>query len=283
MASVEGWSAVPNWVVRESDLTGYELLTLLALMSHQNASGECWPSLSRLAQEVRCTKPTVLNALNGLREKGFVTWYKRSFEDGSPATNFYRVQLPTPVNDINRGSKGDLPGWSTTFTRVVNQVDGGSKPGLPKEEPLKKNQLRTPIEELPPTVPHDANAVVEPKTRKRHTYSDDFERFWQVYPKRVGKQAAYRRWKDATKTASVETIIAGAERYRDDPNREERYTKDPPGWLHDGRWEDDPLPSRASTGLGYRSQNQIMADMRNAHHATQQGDATRLIEGGWSA
>lgn len=247
MSGAEGWSAVPNWVVQDSDLSAYELLTLLALMSHQNASGECWPSLARLAQEARCTKPTVLNALNGLRDKGFVTWQKRSFEDGSQATNFYRVQLTPPVNELDRGGKAALPGWSNSYQGVVKLLDGGSKARLLKQEPFNNTHRTIPTEQLPPTVPHDANAVVEtkkPKTRKHHTYSDDFERFWQVYPKRVGKQAAYRRWKEAIKTTTPDTIIAGAERYRDDPNREATYTKDPSGWLHDGRWDDDPLPPR---------------------------------------
>lgn len=266
MTGSEGWSAVPNWVVHSSDLTAYELLTLLALMSHQNASGECWPSLARLAAEARCTKPTVLNALNGLRDKGFVTWQKRSFEDGSPATNFYRVQLTPPVNELDRGSKAALPGWSNSYQGVVKLVDGGSKARLLKQEPFNNTHRTIPTEQLPPTVPHDENT----KTKtKRHTYSSDFERFWQVYPKRVGKQAAYRRWRDAIKTASVETIIAGAERYRDDPNREAGFTKDPSGWLHDGRWEDDPLPARGDRGRDVMARELARAAQLDALEAQQ--------------
>jgi hypothetical protein len=44
--------------------------------------------------------------------------------------------------------------------------------------------------------------------------------------------------------------VAGAARYRDDPNREKRFTKLPATWLRAGCWEDDPLPSRLASANG---------------------------------
>ncbi len=41
-------------------------------------------------------------------------------------------------------------------------------------------------------------------------------------------------------------IIAGALRYRHDPNRDPTYTQTPGPWLRAGRWEDDPLPPRVA-------------------------------------
>lgn len=104
----------------------------------------------------------------------------------------------------------------------------------------------------PPVVPPGQLALVQqpspPAVRPRGTPSAgpllDFDAFWAVYPKRAGKAAARRAWQKATKLANPADIIAGAVRYRDDPNRDPAYTKMAQGWLNDGRWEDDPLPER---------------------------------------
>lgn len=79
---------------------------------------------------------------------------------------------------------------------------------------------------------------------KKNEYPDDFEAFWKAYPKKAGKIAAFKSWKDAKRKASAEDIIAGAERYANDPNRSPEYTKNAQGWLNDGRWMDEPLPPR---------------------------------------
>lgn len=79
-------------------------------------------------------------------------------------------------------------------------------------------------------------------------YPADFTRFWEIYPRRGGKGAACTAFIKAKKRANVETIIAGAERLRDDPNLPEgKLIPMPSTWLNQDRWEDDPLPSRADT------------------------------------
>ncbi len=70
-----------------------------------------------------------------------------------------------------------------------------------------------------------------------------FDRFWDAYPRHVAREGALKAWTKAALKADTETIIAGAERYRDDPNREAQYTKHPATWLNAGCWEDDPLPA----------------------------------------
>ena len=75
-------------------------------------------------------------------------------------------------------------------------------------------------------------------------YSPNFERFWTAYPLRKGKREANRAWLNAIKRAEPEVIIAGAERYRDDPNREPGYTKYAEGWLNGDRWLDEALPPK---------------------------------------
>lgn len=71
-----------------------------------------------------------------------------------------------------------------------------------------------------------------------------FDRFWQLYPRRVGKIAARKAWTKALRSAPDHVIIAGAQRFAADPNREPEYTPHPATWLNAGRWDDEPLPAR---------------------------------------
>lgn len=91
-------------------------------------------------------------------------------------------------------------------------------------------------------------------------YPADFTRFWEIYPRRGGKGAACTAFIKAKKRANVETIIAGAERLRDDPNLPEgKLIPMPSTWLNQDRWEDDPLPSRADTSKSDQRLQQGMA------------------------
>lgn len=95
---------------------------------------------------------------------------------------------------------------------------------------------------------------------KRGGYTEAFERFWKVYPKSADKRTAFNAWKRAVKRADPETIMAGAERYRDDPNREAAFTKNGSTWLNADAWLNDPLPPRGGAGPQTFDQQRIQAN-----------------------
>jgi hypothetical protein len=78
----------------------------------------------------------------------------------------------------------------------------------------------------------------------------DFDAFWAVYPRREAKAAARKAFSKAVKTVDPDEIIAGAIRYRSDPNREDQYTAHAATWLNAERWTDDPLPVKARNATG---------------------------------
>lgn len=86
-----------------------------------------------------------------------------------------------------------------------------------------------------------ADAEAEAKTT---AYPQAFEDFWNVYPKKADKRAALKAWNAATKRAGKGAIEAGAEAYRDDPNRQDSFTKNPATWLNADSWNNGPLPDR---------------------------------------
>lgn len=70
-----------------------------------------------------------------------------------------------------------------------------------------------------------------------------FEKFWAVYPKKVGKQAAYRTWSRLKPNAELtQTILKAVEYQRstDQWQKENgRFIPNPATWLNQGRWEDE--------------------------------------------
>lgn len=80
----------------------------------------------------------------------------------------------------------------------------------------------------------------------------DFTRFWDVYPLKTGKPAAFRAWRNALKRkADPEQIIDAARRYRTDPRRKPEYTKHPGPWLNDERYNDQPTLQVVNGGGGW--------------------------------
>jgi hypothetical protein len=81
-------------------------------------------------------------------------------------------------------------------------------------------------------------------TRKAHTLDDEeFDRFYQRYPRRVAPADARKAWVRATTQATAADILAGLERQL--PARgamEKRFRPYPATWLNGGRWADeDPV------------------------------------------
>jgi hypothetical protein len=85
-------------------------------------------------------------------------------------------------------------------------------------------------------------------------YPEEFEVFWKVYPMRKDKRKALIAWRnairriDANPVDAMAQILAGAIRYRDDPNRTDEFTKYAEGWLNGDRWLDDALPKKSTPG-----------------------------------
>jgi F0F1-type ATP synthase epsilon subunit len=85
------------------------------------------------------------------------------------------------------------------------------------------------------------------KTRARALTSTEdprFVEFWDSYPRREAKPAALKALAKALGRADLEAIVKGAQRYRDDPNRDPAYTAHAATWLNRDGWNDPPLPSR---------------------------------------
>lgn len=86
---------------------------------------------------------------------------------------------------------------------------------------------------VPPIAPH-------PQVKAAAGAADiSFAEFWQVYPRKVGKDAARKSWGNAVKRATIPDIMAALARQVWPVDRQ--FIPHPSTWLNQGRWQDDPL------------------------------------------
>lgn len=162
------------------------------------------------------------HAINKVDELARSSWVERTKRGANGRASEYRLSLPKVNQSAHKeGSEGEQ-----TCTIVPANMNYSSGKGEP---------------ECTPTTPK------LPTKAAPNIYPPDFEEFWRAYPKRTGKKAALRRWREAVKTTDPALIAAKAAEYaRSVTGTEKRYIKNPEGWLSAGRYEDEFEPAVSS-------------------------------------
>lgn len=122
-----------------------------------------------------------------------------------------------------------------------NGAAGGraSKANVSKCKPT--NNIRHKTEDIE----HKTEDDIPPKSPST---GDAFERFWSVYPRKIGKQSAKRAFERVK--VPLETLVTAVERQKCSDQWTQnngQFIPHPATWLNQGRW-DDELPE---SGRGY--------------------------------
>jgi transposase len=113
----------------------------------------------------------------------------------------------------------------------------------PSDKPLSDNPT-TENPTIKNTIPK------EDQIKNNERTISEFERFWEIYPKKTDKGAARRAFTSAIRKADVELIITKAKAYAEDPNLpQKQFIKYPASWLNAEAWNNPPLPERKKTDL----------------------------------
>jgi hypothetical protein len=145
-------------------------LVLVSLADQANSDSMCWPGYGFISKRTGLHRNTVIKSIQKLEKTGFLTKAHRE-GNGCSKSNMYTLHLDgsstaqLPSNSKPLPSNAELPPQSHRITR------GGSAE-LPK--PLYNHQL-------------------EPS--KNQYRSNDFDRWWSAYPKKVGKKPTLTIWK----------------------------------------------------------------------------------------
>lgn len=120
-------------IIFKLDIPYYEKLVYLCLVSHNNKSGDCFPSYKTIAKECSISKSLAFKAIKNLTEKQYIekTKIKNSFGDYD--SNHYTVNI------LGGSVPETLPSTPQTLG-VVYQKQQGSVPETTKQYPYNNNQ-----------------------------------------------------------------------------------------------------------------------------------------------
>ena len=79
-------------------------------------------------------------------------------------------------------------------------------------------------------------------SNKKQQFSNNFSEFWKIYPKKVGKIACWRKWRQLQKfdqLPEIKIIISAIEKQKTTDQWRQGYIPNPLTWLNQGRWDDD--------------------------------------------
>tara|TARA_S200002703_G_scaffold158366_1_gene168546 strand:- start:1187 stop:1978 length:792 start_codon:yes stop_codon:yes gene_type:complete len=206
------FSMVPAWVL-DSGISDKAIRLYAVLAGYADSeTGQAYPGRTLLSKRLDCSTKTVDRAVAELMGVGAIKKQQR-VKDGHYQSSLYTVVRIDPASGKSRP-----------------RVTDDATPRHSRPDPVSPVSQRTRTTELEP--------------EEQEQLNNKFEQFWAVYPKKDDKGLARRSFEKALKRASLEQIVAGAEKYRDDPNREQAFTKNPSTWLNADAWENGPLPSR---------------------------------------
>jgi predicted transcriptional regulator len=81
-----------HWIVSNNSFSNaYEKLIYFELADRTDENGKCSPSLATLSSASTLSKTTVIKALKGLEEKGFIVISKRKLDNVGNTSNVYHV------------------------------------------------------------------------------------------------------------------------------------------------------------------------------------------------
>jgi len=92
---------------------------------------------------------------------------------------------------------------------------------------------------------------------RKAAYSVSFDEFWKAYPKRVGKDAAWKAWQSRTRAGTlptIEALTAAIDTQKRSPawvKDSGQYIPNPATWLNQGRWQDEQASAPQSSGIKY--------------------------------
>lgn len=248
-----------SWVITHSPTKGTDRLVLLSIANHASTGDdgewEAYPGVALIQREANVDRlRTAQDALTRLVTAGAITRELNAAPDQriprDRRPNLYRILRSHGVScgdtrcvwcgvspDAGRGVAPSSSGVS--LDDATGCRDAAPKPSLePREEPSEEPN------------PFSAAEV---------GLWQGFDQFWSVWPDKRAKGTARKAWRAAVQSArSIHLIVGGAERYRDDPNRDPRFTKHAATWLRGECWNDPPLPARA--GRPVSQQRAIMDD-----------------------
>ncbi len=193
------------------------------------------------------------NAKRQLKEQEFIEDVKRLDEHNRVVGWYVGIRYAQTATLANFHTTENPQGGKTPdkYLGMVNEIPSNNnkiplncKSSANEEASLSKSSNLPDLENKPPEQPEDKvmSATAEQKTTPSSAppppqYSAEFETFWTAYPRKIGKQAAFREWKRCK--VDLSTALKAIEQQRKAGMfKEQQFIIYPERWIKNGRWEE---------------------------------------------
>ena len=183
-----------------------------------------------------------------LSQKEFDRWItelvdlKRVFKFSSGGDFFFYLPNFPKHQIINRPSKARYPAPPDELESAINERSMSNQGALMDEIEVEV-EIEREIEN------NDARA------RAGEGSVSDFSRFWDSYPKKVGKIATEKSWNKANgKRPPLESILAKLDQLKKSPQWKKdggQFIPNPATWINQGRWDDEAPSVQADECPGF--------------------------------
>ena len=200
---------------------------------HNGETGQCFPSHKYLAKQCEMTDRSIRTHIELLEQAGLIRKHENHRDNGSQTSNSYelllmetetpRKNIPTPKEKIS-----DLPQKNLPTLNLGNNNLGNEQY----------------ISDL--------------------DHADlDFNRFYALYPRKIGKEAARKSFARSLKKAPAQKIIEAADQFAlACRGKEKKFIPHPATWLNQGRWDDEIEFDQGSIDTEFRSMVSDLARLR---------------------
>ncbi len=201
------------WLVKEAAISPYEKRVNGKVITIER--GQVAHSSRFIAKAWGWTQCRVLREIKTIQERKKIDSRSDSGVMVITICNYDKFTIQKTDSDSGRDSK-------------TIQQRFGNDSNYKKEKEKGKKEESISVENLPSDTPKTPSG---------------FEEFWSLYPKKIGKQSAKKKYDLAIKRGvSHEKIILGVTSYAKCETVRNGFICNPEVWLNQGRWDDEHLP-----------------------------------------
>lgn len=214
------------------------VLAYFAERASDNGSG-VWASKTTIAAEIECGRSTVIRTINDFVKEGLLVPVGTR-----PCRNGETVEYAIDLDAIRA-----LPGVDEAVTRPAagpvpeRDPSQSGTPPVPQRDPYPS---RSGTQTIIGTTIEPSYTPLPPKGG----YSSEFEAFWEIYPRKVGKGQAARAFDRKAKKFGAGVVMDGLRRQLPMLNAQNKgpgqdYRPHPATWLNGDRFN-DPVEHKPS-------------------------------------
>ena len=171
------------------------------LSDRHNPDLGCFPSITRMTKDCNMSRSSIFNHLQQLEDKGLISRKGRIRPDGQQTSNEYYLHIAETVQNLDEGGTDIGRG-------VVQNLDTNNHVSI--NHVIKSNKINY-----------------------------EFESFWKIYPRKIGKGLARKAYEKALKKNGVEKINSAAVVFAENSkSKDPKFIPHPSTWLNQERWDD---------------------------------------------